>query len=186
MANPDRPRGLTPIRSVSGSPVSGLVRSIGVTDGADMFIGDAINLASGLAAVGATNDANFLGVVTGFAKKDPMTGSVGSAIQPDDLSKIYYDDSASVNTDFVCFYVPARDMVFEVQSSADLDLVVGSPCDLLATAGSTSTGRSAHELAASTNADFSVVEIPDYTDNDSTLTNTRYWVTFTQSETAFN
>jgi len=186
MANPDRPRGFTPIKHTSGAPWTGQVRAIGVADGADIFVGDLLNLESGLAAVAATNDAAILGVAIGFGKIDAMTGSIGSAVDPVNLNKIFYDDSASTHTDYVVFYVPARDMIFEVQSNADLDLAVGGNCDLVATAGSTTTGRSLQEVGTSTNADFMVVEIPDYVDNDSTLANTRYWVQVTQTETAFD
>jgi len=186
MANPDRPRGFTPIKHTSGASVTGQVRAIGVADGADIFVGDLLNLESGLAAVAATNDAAILGVAVGFGKIDEMTGSIGSAVDPENLNKIYYDDSASVHTDYVVFYVPARDTVFEVQSDADLDLVVGDPCDLVATAGSATTGLSLQEVGSNTNSDFVVVEIPDYVDNDSSLANTRYWVQVTQTETAFD
>lgn len=186
MANPDRPKGFQPIKHTSGSAWTGQVRAIGVTDAVDLFVGDMLNLESGLAAIGATNDAAFLGVAVGFGKVDKLTGSIGSAVNPENLNQIYYDDSASTHTDFVVFYVPARDMIFEVQSNADLDLAVGDPCDLVATAGSTTTGRSLQEVGTNTNSDFVVVEIPDYTDNDSTLANTRYFVQVTQTETAFD
>ena len=186
MANPDRPSGFRPIKHTSGSSVTGQIRAIGVTDAVDLFVVDMLNLESGLAAIGATNDAAFLGVAVGFGKVDAMTGSIGSAlVNPENLNQIYYDDSASTHTDYVVFYVPAQDMIFEVQSNADLDLVVGSPCDLINTAGSTATGRSLQEVGTNTNSDFVVVEIPDYVDNDSTLTNTRYWVQVTTAETAF-
>lgn len=186
MANPDRPRGFTPITHVSGSPWTGYVRTVGVTDAADMFVGDMLNLTSNLALAGTTNDATFLGVAVGFGKVDKATGKYSGSFNPDDLSTTYYDDSASTHSEWRVFYVPARDMVFEVQSNADLDLAVGDPCDLINTAGSTATGRSNHEVGSNTNTDFKVVDIPQYEDNDSTLTNTRYWITVTQTETMFD
>jgi len=176
MANPDKPRGFTPIKHVSGAPWTGQVRYVGVTDGADMFIGDMLTLTSNLAAVSASNDTNFLGVAVGFAKKTDLENLIGPAFNPTNLETLYYDDSASTHTDWVVAYVPADDMVFEVQSASDLDLAVGDTCDLLATAGSTTTGRSQQEVTTSANTDFTVVEIPQYPDNDSTLANTRYWV----------
>jgi len=185
MANPDRPRGFTPMHMLSGAPWAGNVRSIGVTDGADIFIGDLITLTSGLGAVAATNDTAFLGVAVGFGKKDAASGQFAGAYNPDNLTTLYYDDSASVNTDWRVFYVPVDDMIFEVQSSADLDVLVGAPVDLLATAGNTTTGRSLQEVAANSNSDMRVVEIPAYSDNDSTLINTRYWVTIIKAEMAF-
>ena len=187
MANPDRPRGFTPVKHTSGAPWTGQVRAIGVTDGADMFIGDLLNLASGLAAVAASNDAAILGVAVGFGKVADMSNAIGGAFNPENLTTLYYDDSASTHTEWVVFYVPARDMVFEAQTAVDLSAsLVGAPCDVLATGGSTATGRSLQEVTTSTNADFVIVERPVYPDNDATLINERVFVQVTQTETAFD
>ena len=187
MANVDRPNGLVFVKTLSGAPISAAMRSIGVTDGADMFAGDAINLASGLAAVGATNDAAFLGVAVSFSKRDDLTSSIGAGpANPDNLAQNYYDDSASTHTDYVVNYIPATDAIFEAQTATALTLAVGATCDLLATAGDTTTGRSKHEITTSSNADFSVVEVPDLPDNDNTLVNGRYWVKFVTAEQAFH
>lgn len=183
MANPDRPRGFTPVKTLSGAPVSALIRAIGVADGEDIFIGDMINLESGLADPMATNDSAVLGAVVGVGKF--VNGQIVSAVDPDNLVPSFYDDSESTHTDYVVFYAPATDCIFEVQSNADLDLVVGSPCDLVDGVGSSTTGRSIQEVGANTNSDFVVVEIPQYPDNDSTLANTRYWVRVTRAEQAF-
>jgi hypothetical protein len=183
MANPDKPNGFKLVASLSGAPVSSLIRSIGVTDGTDIFKGDMISLASGLGAVSATNDATFLGVAVGFGKVDPATGNYASAYNPDNLTTLYYDDSASTHTEWRVFYIPVDQAIFEVQSDTDLDLLRGAACDLLVTtAGSTTTGISGQQIGASTNADFHVVDIPAYPDNDSTLANTRYHVTVTGAE----
>lgn len=175
MANPDRPSGFRPVKTISGAPVAGTIRSVGVTDGADMFIGDMLTLTSNLAAVSASNDSAFLGAAVGFGKVTDQ-GEYASAFNPADLTTLYYDDSASTHTQWRVFYAPADDCIFEVQSASDLDLAVGDTCDLLATGGSTTTGRSQQEVTTSSNTDFTVVEIPAYPDNDSTLANTRYWV----------
>ena len=186
MANPDRPNGFKFVRSLSGAPMSGLVRSVGVTDGADMFVGDLISLTSNLAAVAATNDATFLGVAVGFGKVDAASGQYASAYNPDNLTTLYYDDSASTHTEWRVFYVPVDDAIFEVPSNADLDAAVGDPVDLVATAGNTTTGISAHEVGANTNTDMRIVDIPAYPDNDSTLANTRYHVAITKAETMWD
>lgn len=182
MANPDRPSGFRPVKTLSGAPWSSMVRSVGVTDGTDIFIGDLISLTSNLAAVSATNDATFLGVAVGFGKVDAASGEYASAYNPDNLTTIYYDDSASTHTEWRVWYVPVDEMIFEVQSNADLDAAVGDPVDLVATAGNTTTGRSNQEVGANTNTDMRIVEIPSYPNNDSTLTNTRYLVTITKAE----
>lgn len=181
MANPDRPRGFTPMHMLSGAAWAGNVRSIGVTDGADIFIGDALSLVSNLGKVMTTADATMLGVAVGFGKKDAASGNYASAYNPSNLETLYYDDSANTHTDWRVFYVPFDDMIFEVQSNADIDKNPGDIVDLIDTAGNTTTGRSAHEISAGT-TDFRVVEIPQYSDNDSTIANTRYWVTALKSK----
>lgn len=184
MANVDRPNGLRPVKTLSGAPWNSLIRAIGVADGADIFIGDALNLASGLAAPGATNDANFLGVAVGFGKK--VNGVPVGPYDPDRLATRFYDDSASTHTDYVVYYVPADDVIFEAQTATALTKVPGDTCDLLATAGNQTTGISAHELNTSTNADFTVVEVPSMVDNTSTEVWGRYYVMFTRAEQAFH
>lgn len=186
MANVDRPNGFRPVKTLSGAPVTSLIRSIGVTDGADMFVGDLLNLASGLAAVAASNDAAILGVAVGFGKKDSMSRQVGGMGNPADLMTTYYDDSASTHTDWVVYYVPADDVVFEAQTATALTKLVGETVDLLATAGDTVTGQSRQEITTSSNADFTVIEIPNYPDNDSTAVWGRYWVMVTRAEQAFH
>jgi len=176
MANPDRPRGFTPVKTLTGAPWTSMIRSIGVTDTVDMFIGDMLTLTSNLAAVSASNDSAFLGVAVGFGKVDAASGEYAGAYNPDNLTTLYYDDSASTHTEWRVFYVPAEMCVFEVQSDSDLDLAVGDTCDLGGTTGNTTTGRSRQEITTSSNTDFTVVEIPSYPDNDSTLANTRYLV----------
>jgi hypothetical protein len=183
MANPDRPRGFTPVKTLSGAPVTSVIRAVGVADGEDIFIGDMVNLESGLADPMATNDAAILGAVVGVGKI--VNGQFVGAFDPDNLVPSFYDDSASTHTDYCVFYAPATDCIFEVQSNADLDLVVGDPCDLVDGVGNSLSGRSIQEVGANTNSDFVVVEIPQYVDNDSTLANTRYWVRVTRAEQAF-
>jgi hypothetical protein len=184
MANLDRPNGFTPIKTLSGAPFTQMIRSIGVADGDNLYIGDIINLESGLADVGDTGDAALLGVCVGFGKKD---GANALAYNPDDLGTIFYDDAANTNTDWVCFYVPVDDVIFEAQTATALTLAVGDTCDLAdAGGGDSNTGRSTAELTTSTNADFTVVEVPNLVNNDNTAVNGRYWVMVTRAEQAFH
>lgn len=184
MANQDRPNGLRPVKTLSGNCYTGMIRAIGVADGADIFVGDPINLASGLAAPGASNDASFLGVAVGFGKF--VNGVPSGPFNPDNLTKRYYDDSESTHTEWCCFYVPADDVIFEAQTATALTLVVGSTCDLSYTAGNTTTGISACELTTNSNADFTVVEVPNLPDNTPTDVWGRYYVMFTRAEQAFH
>ena len=184
MANVDRPNGFRPVKTLSGAPWASLIRTVGVADGEDIFIGDIVNLESGLADPGATNDAALLGVAVGFGKVDGDGNPLGP-FNPDDLSKRYYDDSASTHTEWVCYYVPVGDVIFEAQTATALSLVVGGTCDLADATGDSTSGISRQEITTSTNADFTVVEIPKYVDNDHTAVWGRYWVMVTNAEQAF-
>lgn len=186
MANVDRPNGFHPVKTISGAPVTSLIRAIGVADGADIFIGDPVNLESGLAAPGATNDSAFLGVAVGFGKFDKDGKTPLGMFNPSNLGKTFYDDSESTHTEWCCYYVPADDVIFEAQTATALTLVVGSTCDLSYTAGSTTTGVSACELTTNSNADFTVVQVPNLPDNTPTDVWGRYWVMFTRAEQAFH
>ncbi len=187
MANTDRPNGFRPVKTLSGAPWTSLIRYVGVADGEDIFIGDVINLESGLADPGATNDGAILGVAVGFGKVDADGIPLG-AFNPANLEKRYYDDSAETHTDWVVYYVPADDVIFEAQTNTALTLAIGANCDLEDAdhSGSTTTGISGQEITTSTNADFTVVEHPKYPDNDRTLIHGRYWVMVTRAEQAFH
>ncbi len=187
MANKDAPRGFTPIKHTSGAPWNGQVRAAPCGDTEDIFIGDFVSLVSGLVLPADTNDATLLGVAVGFGKVDAMTGYYNGAFNPQNLSVLYYDDSANTNTDWVVYYVPARDMIFEVQTAVDLSAsTLGATVDLLGTTGDTTTGRSKQEVTTSSNADFIIVERPQYPDNDATLVNEKLWVQAVQTETVFD
>lgn len=186
MANVDRPNGFRPVKTLSGAPWSGLIRTIGVADGEDIFIGDIVNLESGLADPGATDDAALLGVAVGFGKKNAMSAEVQGPFNADDLGKRFYDDSESTHTDWVCYYVPVEDVIFEAQTATALTLVVGDTCDLADATGDETSGVSRQEITTSTNADFTVVELPKYVDNDHDLVWGRYWVMVTRAEQAYH
>lgn len=185
MANVDRPNGFKPVKTISGGPVTGLIRFIGVADGEDIFIGDIVNLESGLADPGATNDTDFLGVVVGVGKMDADGRPLGP-YNPANLGKRFYDDSESTHTEWGVYYVPVDDVIFEAQTATALTLVVGSNCDLSDAAGDETSGISRQEITTSSNADFVVVEVPEYADNDPTLVWGRYWVMVTRAEQAFH
>lgn len=183
MANVDRPNGFHAVKTLSGAPVSAVVRSVGVADAADIFVGDALQLASGLAqklAVGG----ECLGVAVGFGKKDTMSQNHGGPFNPDDLMTRYYDDSASTHTDWVVYYVPAEDAIFAAQTDAAATLVVGEAQDIIDAGGNTTTGMSQMEIdadALTTTGDVVVVEIPNIVGNDVTLANAVYHVKFVKT-----
>lgn len=187
MANPDRPNGLTPVGVIGGSPWNARVRRIAAADRSsdttnnhgDIYIGDPIALSSGK-AVPADSAATILGVCVGVGKSNASVNPASSPFNPADLTQRYAPLTDATGWDI--FYVPADNVVFEVQSASDLDLAVGSAADInlvAATAhGSRTTGMSNVELTTDSDSDVKVVGIPDYPDNDSTLANTRYHVIF--------
>lgn len=186
MSNPDRPNGFRFVKTVSGAPVSGLIRSVGVADGADIMVGDAIALSSGLATK-LTVEAVCVGVAIGFGKKNTMSQEVPGPFNPDDLITKYYDDSASTHTNWVVYYIPAEDAIFEAQSDGTTDLVVGEAQDIVDGGGSTTTGLSQMEIdddALTNDGDVVVVEIPSGPgyDNTASTANRRYWVKFVNTQ----
>ncbi len=183
MANPNRPRGFTPIKMLSGAPWAGNVRSVGVTAGTDIFLGDLLTLVGNLAVPTSSGNTTIVGVAVGFGKRDPTTGKFGGAYNPDVLTTLFYDDAANVAADWRVFYTPVEDMIFEAQTDAALNALPGTLLDVVPTAGSRVTGRSLQEIGTSSNGDLIVVENPDYSDNDTTLANARHWVTVPKAKT---
>lgn len=183
MANADRPRGFRPVGTMSGGPWTATVKYIGVADGEDIGVGDMVNLESGLADPMATNDAAILGAVVGFGKVDADGIPLGMYDPADLNNPRLYDDSAETHTDWVCYYAPAADCIFEVQTNADLDLSVGDPVDLVD--GAPTTAGSIQEVGTNTNSDFVVVALPKRPDNDNSLANADVHVIVTRAERAF-
>jgi len=179
MANVDRPNGFRPVMSLDGQPWVGQVRSL-LVGSDDLFIGDLISNSSNAAVQSATDDATILGVIVGFGKIDADKNQF--QYDPTNLEKNWFDTSADTEADWVCYYAPASETIFEAQTATALDLAVGETCDLLATDGDTSTGRSKMEITTSSNADFVVVGIPNIIGNDRTLVWGRYHVKVTAGE----
>lgn len=195
MANPNRPRGFRPVKTISGADYSGLVRAVyslaadrssdTTNNHGDIYINDPIVVdTSGVVTVANSNVA-VSGVAVGFGHATGVNfGANGSStdpapmFDPSNLTKRYlaYDEAGWV------FYVPVKDMLFEVQSNIDLDLKVGSLADTTVAAatahGSRTTGFSSAELTTASDNDVKVVEIVLAPDNDPTLANTRYLVEF--------
>jgi hypothetical protein len=183
MANADRPNGFRFVKGRNGSSTP-VIRSVGVADAADIFVGDALQLSSGLAQKLAV-EGECLGVAVGFGKKGTMNQEFSGPFNPDNLMSLYYDDSASTHTDWVVYYIPAEDNIFAVQTAAAETLTVGLIKDLVDGGGDTTTGISQMEIAsgaATNDGDLMVVEIPNRVDNDVTLANAEYWVVFVDTQ----
>jgi len=190
MANIDRPNGFRFAKSLTGAPVSALARRIEAADRSadttnnhgDIYLGDVIKLTSGKADVANSGDT-VLGVVVGIGTDSTEHGQV-NAFNADNLEVRYL---AADEAGYV-WYIPAEQALFEVQTSADLDLDIGSSADLTTAAatahGDRVTSRSTAELAAASNNDVKVVENVTTPNNDITLTNARHLVRFTTTEFA--
>lgn len=185
MANTDRPNGFRPVKTVSGRPVNSMIRTVGVADGADIFVNDALTLTSGLAGRMAVEGV-CAGVAVGFGKVNDMENRVPGPGNYDNLMKRYYDDSESTHTEWVVFYVPAEDVIFEAQIDDTAETgVVGEGYDIIAGSGSTTTGLSDMEVngdAKTNDGDVVIVEIPEIAGNDHTLAFGRYWFKFVNTE----
>lgn len=186
MANADRPRGFTPVKFTSGAPYRGEMRTVGITDAKDIYVGDPIIVTTGL-ALQCASGSTAVGVAMGFGKRSDVDGYAAGAFDPENLDKTWHDDSDGTHTDYVCFYVPVQNMIFEVQSDIDASAaVVGTVYDTTATgtlAGSAG-GRSAVQLTTDSNHDIEVVELPQAPDNDATLINASYYVQFVTDQFA--
>lgn len=182
MSNVDRPNGFRPVKTFSGAPVSSLIRTVGVADGTDIFLGDAIKLSSGLAAAVTAHADVVLGVAVGFGKVSAEGIPMGM-FNPENLNlgSQYYDDSASTHTEWVCYYVPVNDVLFEAQfDGAPTTPVIGQGYGLTYTTGSTVTGVSAQEIDGDdvTDIDVQLVDFVRMPGNTPTIIHGRVLVKF--------
>ena len=181
MANLDRPNGFKPIKTFSGAPWTAMVRTVGVADGADIFVGDALKLSSGLAAASTAHADVIVGVAVGFGKLG-VDGTPLGMFNPENLNTPqYYDDSASTHTEWVCYYVPVNDVLFEAQfDGTPTTPVIGQGYGLIYTTGSTTTGQSAQEIDGddTTDVDVQIVDFVRTPGNDWTAAYGRVLVKF--------
>lgn len=190
MANPDRPMGFRPAKSLLSAPWQALVRRYPAADRSadttnnhgDIYIGDPVKFSSGLVLPANSGDT-VVGVAVAFdvLPAGTMMADVGSiGADPTDLMRQYLPHT--IATGAYVFVVPVEGVLFEIQSASDLDLVAGSLADFNLVAGtahgSRTTGQSNVELVVALDNDVRVVEVSTYPDNDSTLANTRYLVKF--------
>lgn len=149
MANVDRPRGLTVIGTIDGSPVSGAVRErpVDASNATAIFPGDAVILEDdGNVAPYTSGGGNLLGVCVGVVVDRAQ-------------AKTEHPGYLPASTAGSILVAEGPDLLFEIQEddggTALTSAAIGSNADILATAGSTTTGRSAHELDRSTITDGS-------------------------------
>lgn len=163
MANSDRPSGARPVGTISGSPWGGHVKKYPVdsSNGTAIFRGDFITLEADGNVTPAAAGGIILGVCTGVV----IDRSVAATEHPG-----YLPASTAGNI----LVAVGPDILYEVQEdSVGSNLAatdVGTNIDLIAGAGSTTTGVSAHELDSSTataagTAQLRVVKLVEREDN---------------------
>lgn len=148
MANTDRPSGARPVRYLGGAPYNGACNpySVDSSNATAIFVGDFIIRESdgNVAPYTGTGGGNLLGVCVAVGANETLY------MDPDNPNRRYLPASTAGTV----LVADQPDIVFECQED-DAGTVLtaadaGANCDVLATAGSTSTGQSAHEIDRST------------------------------------
>jgi len=144
MANVDAPFGFAPVKMQGGAPFSGGQTEyiIASTASGNMFTGDiAILAAGGSVVVGTAGATNIIGVFNGCFYTDTNGKPQYARYWPD----------GTTSTDAVAFIIDDPNVIFEAQEDdSSLALAdIGQNNNFLATAGSTTTGRSGHEIDGS-------------------------------------
>lgn len=185
MANTDSPRGAIPVGTLSGSPWAGSVREYPVdsSNGTAIFRGDFITLEDDGNVAPAAAGGVLLGVCVGVR----VNRTIAATEHPG------YLPASTAGYVLVC---TAPDAIYEIQEdSAGGAMVatnVGSMGDIVAGAGSTTTGLSAHELdssdvitkdASAASAQLQVIALVPKEDNE-IGTNAKWHVVI--NEHAFN
>lgn len=142
MANTSRVAGFRPVRTISGAPWAGSVRKYGVAVGnaVAVYKGDAITLNDDGSVSPATAGSILLGVCVGIEVNRAVTATEYPGYLP----------ALTVGNILVCV---GSDVLYEVEEDgiggAMVATNVGSTGDLVASAGSTTTGMSGHTLDSS-------------------------------------
>lgn len=167
MANTDRPRGATPIRYLGGAPYNGACNPYNVDslNATAIFVGDfIIREADGnVAPYTGSGGGNLLGVCVAVGTDSRTYAS------PSNLDRRYLPASTAGTV----LVADEPDLVFVCQEDDGGTALVaadaGTNCDVLATAGSTTTGQSAHEIDRSTvvttTAQLRLIRLFDREDN---------------------
>ncbi len=192
MANTDRPVGFRFAKSISGTPVSAMIRKYQAADRSsdttnnhgDIYVGDPVKLVSGKVLAANSGDT-ILGVAVAVGATGDTTFGDEGYFNATSLETRYLPHASTTG---IVAVIPAEGNLFEVQTASDLDLVVGSAADISTDAteahGSRSTGISSCELVTSSNADVLVVEDVTSPDNDTTLANAKHLVMFATTTNA--
>lgn len=146
MANPDTPRGLTPVGGLNGGPFTGRITRYYVpsSNNTAIYVG-------GLVKPGGSADANGVMDVTGNVSTGNAVLGVVVGIEPVTQESTIY---RAASTERYVWVADDPNTLFSVQDDASSTLAatnVGMTADLTGfTSGSTYTGRSSIEISATT------------------------------------
>jgi len=176
MANVDRPNGFRPVGHLSGGAFTGRIRKYySIND--NLFLGDLVEKE-------ATGTASGSGGYAGVDRMDTGTGDilvgcvVGWEINPDSLNAMHHAASATL-----AVYINDDPMtIYEGQCDGTLAVTdIGLNADVTLGAGSTTTGASGMEIAASGAATtiatpLKIMGLVERADNDVSSANARWLV----------
>lgn len=176
MANIDRPNGAIPVGTMSGSSFTETLRLYEVdASAASIFPGDFVIMeADGKVAPAAAGSTELLGVCVGVLPWMPnkVSGVSGHNVSTGNVNlMLKYHATGAAGMVLVAV---GPDVLYEIQEDGDTsDLAVtsiGANVDILATAGSTTTGLSQTEIDSSSlttaTAQLRIVQMVDRPDNE--------------------
>lgn len=190
MANVDRPNGARPVSTMSGSPWCGYLRLYEVDASAgSIFPGDFVIMeADGKVAPATAGNTELVGVCVGALEHMPnkVGGVTANFMSTGALDFLKYHATGSAGLVLV---VVGPDVLYEMQED-DVDGTtlavtdIGANCDILATAGDTTSGTSRQEIDRSTvvatAAQLRLVDVVDRPDNE-LAANSRWVVRINES-----
>jgi hypothetical protein len=179
MANTDNPNGFTPAYHMTGGTIRMAEMRIADDYATSIYSGDIVKVvAAGVIERSAASDAS-VGVFAGCS----YTKDNGEVV----FSQ-YWPASTSVNGSYATAYVyNDPQIVYRAQFTAASGIAeIGSRADVLATAGSTTNGRSSEEIDSSdlTDALLKVIDFVDSPDNDPASNNAEAYVMIAEHQFA--
>lgn len=158
MPNKDAPRGLTPVKYLSGAPYTGGFKMylLPSADGTATFIGDLVKLAGSAGAAGLTvNGIDCEGMPT-IAQSAAGDGGVGVVVGFLPLQTNLETRHRTASTNRIALVADDPNVVFEIQEvsggTALTVTEVGLNANVVVGAGNTTTGMSGMELDNTTEA----------------------------------
>lgn len=150
MANDSRPNGLRPVGTTSGAKWNGQVNMYlcPSADGTAIFVGDAVKSGGTAGAAGVIvngQDCEGIATIAVATAADPIRGVVvGFLPKQSDLTVLHREAS----TNRIALVVDDPNVVYEIQANGTgmVAADVGANANVVATAGSTTTGQSAFVL----------------------------------------